>query len=1029
MKSKFMLLLASLALLTAGDLMAKGEADIWKKYKAAERKGETSQLLNFSYAGYRHAEVGVPDVEHTVFNVQDYGAVPNDQFSDREALLLAIEAAEANGSGVIYFPKGRYVFNTKADPCEPIVIKGSNIVLRGEGSGVDGTEIFMQQPFRAPNPVEKWTAPVLITFNGKGYNEKLADVVADSPKGTYSITVDKAPKSLKAGDWVTLRMNNNDPKVIARDLAPHSVGADWSNMLYLGLQIYDYHQVVAIKGNKITFKEPLMREVRQDEGWYLQDFVHVEEVGVEDIAFVGDFQEKFVHHKDDIHDGGWKLIEFEGVVNSWLRRCRFTDVSSAASVRQSANVSIYDASITGNIGHHAVHADASSRIFIGAIADAPAQWHTSGVTKHTMGTVLWRNSHNPNSCFECHASQPRATLFDVTDGGFMRGRCGGAVQNNPNHLNDMVLWNYNETDEAEQDFDFWPSFTPYFRFVPPIIVGFHGAGTTFKASSVAYQESIGKAVEPESLFEAQLKLRLGELPEWIVELREKVAKGDYSGALPIENQVVVSNTAELEAAVAAAKLGDQIVMLDGEYRDVKLIVNHSGTFNKKFEIKAQNPGEVIFCGDVKVEMRGDHTSLSGVYFTRGDRNPKQWKSHGVGLVAIFADYCEVANCLFFDFDMADSSYISTSLDENNRVPKYAHIHHCAFIEKRTFDQVINLNNQRKALKDPSLPKGEPMYHRISHCYFSSPKKKGNAGGGIRVGYWRNDYGRCLIDNNLFERQDSEAEIITSKSMENVYYRNTFLNCQGTMNFRHGDKQVAINNYFIGTDEKLKYGGMYIWGSDHIVGANMFRLSTTIPDRGSAAVYFNSGPEASEHALAHTILFANNTFADTQGFDLNFHTLVDRRRADFGEDKVKAPYGITFLGNGFFSEKPRTQPLINDPESTFGNHTWIDNKYYGMENGLGSEIEGLEKDPSVFMRNDDSKVYLEGFEVASHELLKENMPYTSIEGIDMDFFEAMKYGCALSPATRHSVGPTWCKEYPGDYADTGKFNREMATRKK
>lgn len=62
-----------------------------------------------------------------------------------------------------------------------------------------------------------------------------------------------------------------------------------------------------------------------------------------------------------------------------------------------------------------------------------------------------------------------------------------------------------------------------------------------------------------------------------------------------------------------------------------------------------------------------------------------------------------------------------------------------------------------------------MYHRIDHRFFSNPKKPGNAGGGIRIGYYRKDTGRCIVDSYLFMRQDSEPEIVTSKPQENVYY--------------------------------------------------------------------------------------------------------------------------------------------------------------------------------------------------------------------------------------------------------------------
>lgn len=94
---------------------------------------------------------------------------------------------------------------------------------------------------------------------------------------------------------------------------------------------------------------------------------------------------------------------------------------------------------------------------------------------------------------------------------------GRAVGSNPNHLNDLVFWNYKETDEGNTDFDFWANDSKFWKFLPPIIVVFHGAGTTFLSSQVKYEESNGKPVNPESLYEAQLELRLGKLPQWIIE--------------------------------------------------------------------------------------------------------------------------------------------------------------------------------------------------------------------------------------------------------------------------------------------------------------------------------------------------------------------------------------------------------------------------------------------------------------------------------------------------------------------------------
>ncbi len=1002
-------------------LSAQGDnhSKIWLDYVWGQQKNEATLLPDFSYAGYHHAEKGVPDVNYPIFNVCDYGAVPNDHFSDREAVEKAIVAAEKNGSGIIFFPKGRYHLHEMGDPDTSIAIRSSNIVFRGEGAGADGTEIFMNKPNRAPNPAEKWTSANLFNFSGRAFAPKLTEVTEDAPKGGFSVKV-KDTKSLKVGDYICLRLSNNSPKAIEKELYPYTIDDDWTSLMINGVQINDYRQIVSIKNNVVTFKEPLMREVLASDEWFIQSYPYIEEVGVEDIAFVGNFKLKFDHHNDDIHDGGWKFLEFKNVVNGWIRRCRFTNVSELASIITSANVSVYDCTITGNSGHNSVRSQGSSRIFLGAIDDQPSQWHSVGVSKPALGTVIWRVNTRANSTFESHASQPRFTLFDACRGGFMRGRAGGAIMNNPNHLEGLVFWNYEELDEPTDNFEFWPNDTRWFKFMPPIIVGFHGAGSTFKASQVKYEESNGKPVDPESLFEAQLKLRLGKLPQWIVDLKEIAKNGTYSGLLPQKREVKVTNISTLQQAVENAAIGDVITLADGNYKDIKLIVEASGSFAMPLVIKAENAGKVTFSGDVNVEIRGNHVSLQGIYFTDGARNADDWvhrgPGHGPGLVAIYGDYCEVADCMFYNFDDVKSAYITTSLDENGRVPRYANIHHCAFVGKKTYDQVINLNNTLH--KQEEGAPGIPMYHRVSYCYFSNPKKKGNAGGGIRIGYWRKDFGRCLVDNNLFERQDSEPEIITSKSMENVYYNNTFLNCQGTLNFRHGDKQVAINNFFIGTDTEQEYGGMFVWGRNHLIASNFFFLPTTLRTRGNSALYFNCGPEASEHALAFDMSVINNTFISTAGTDINLAALYERRVEAYGKENVGTPRDIRFIGNQFFSEHPTQHPVLYDPLSVASKQTWIGNIYNGMPLGSKENIEGLKLQNDASLHYDDSKVYVDDVSRVPLSVVKEHLPYNNIEGIDLDFEQLVNFGVSLSPINRRQVGPRWAIGKLKSYTEMG-----------
>ena len=51
---------------------------LWTEFLNAGQTGTESTLLDFSYAGYKHGEKSIPDVSYKIFNIEDYGAIPND---------------------------------------------------------------------------------------------------------------------------------------------------------------------------------------------------------------------------------------------------------------------------------------------------------------------------------------------------------------------------------------------------------------------------------------------------------------------------------------------------------------------------------------------------------------------------------------------------------------------------------------------------------------------------------------------------------------------------------------------------------------------------------------------------------------------------------------------------------------------------------------------------------------------------------------------------------------------------------------
>lgn len=545
--------------ITSG-VIKKTTTEAWNKFTAG---ASDNLLLDFSYAGYKHAEVEAPSVAslkgsgYVEENVREYmNAHP--ELSARDAFLQLLKKHQLTrideeskayqnpeAKVIFYFPEGEYILHSEADntnspnkknpaydskgnnTSNPIGIYGGHFVIKGDGKGK--TKLIMDAPNLPTDKNILYSSPTLLNIkhnSGFGDNSK---VTSDSPKGTFSITVDNASK-FSVGEWVALTMKNNDPILVAQELAPFPVNDKWTGIVKDGVQVQDYHQIEKIEGDVVTFKEPLMYGVEKKWGWYLRKYPHYEEIGIEDLTFVGKAKPEFIHHGTWDDDGGYKPVNMQRVTNSWMRRVEFTSISEACSVTGSANVSVYDIDINGFRGHSAIRSAGSSRVFMGKIKDfsdginaktkafekGVGQFHSVGVSKPSMGAVIWNVSWGSDACFEAHATQPRATLIDNCSGAFFQGRHGGAESELPNHLGDLTVWNFYATHSPQgAGFNNWGGW----KIHMPLFIGFHGEKTNFNLEQVKLDESNGVPVEPRSLYEAQLEKRRGQVPAWLKALK------------------------------------------------------------------------------------------------------------------------------------------------------------------------------------------------------------------------------------------------------------------------------------------------------------------------------------------------------------------------------------------------------------------------------------------------------------------------------------------------------------------------------
>ena len=560
----------------------------WQHFKT----GENNVLPDYSYAGYNHGESapqGAFSLGYQVINVKERMTAKN--MTAREALISILQEKgmtkvngtnklNANAKIVIYFPAGDYVLHNDDDNTRDeskqkdavdsknnnvssgIEIYGGNFVIKGDGP--DKTRLIMETPNLPTSISNLSSSPILLAIkhtngpNNAGNSPKLASVTENAKRGDFTVKV-SGTTGISSGQWVQLRLRSGDRELVKKEIGPIALNENWaiakapisinqsSDDLY-GVKITEFHQVKSAANGKITFYEPIMHDIdikyNDTEGWEIRTYKYLENVGIEDLSFVGNALDGYAHHGEGHaeqakvgwqYDGAYKPLLLQRVVNSWVRNVHFESVSEALTFAESANSSAYDIRISGKRGHSAVRSQGSSRVFIGKVRDESAgndvygkscqgQFHGCGVSKPSVGTVLWNVTWGNDACFESHATQPRATLIDNCSGGLVYYRAGGDENEVPNHLGDLTLWNLDVTgtDSHASNFAWWSDSDTWWKIFPPIVVGTHGMNVKFPGKGqqqVTYEESTGMKVSPESLYEAQLRERLGYVPGWLNALK------------------------------------------------------------------------------------------------------------------------------------------------------------------------------------------------------------------------------------------------------------------------------------------------------------------------------------------------------------------------------------------------------------------------------------------------------------------------------------------------------------------------------
>lgn len=502
------------------------ESAIWKKFTGEINNPEIPMLFDYSYAGYKLGEQGIPEkFKHLkVFNVLDFGAIPNDSISDQIAIQKAIHAAEKNKGGIVFFPSGDFLVNVNPTNSNPITINDSNIILKGSGLGEEGTTIEMKHHMLQSYPDEpEWKVSYMFKFSAYKKGSGKTPIISNAKAGDFVVEVESG-QLFRNAKYIQLEMPYN-LDAVSEALDGKQPRPQWEKIKEKGVTFIENHQIKSINGHRITLKDPLINTIDVSKNWQANQYLPLENVGVEDVHFKANFKEQYVHHKDYIHDNAWSIISMNTVSSSWVRRCRFSNITGAVEMYNSYASSILMLLIDGNSGHKLTNVTKSSRILTGLITDVTnnGQFHGAAMSHWTSGSVIWRVKTHKQG-WDSHGDIPKNNLVDLYEAAKMTSH-GGFYKNEPHHLKGLTLWNYKRVGDPVINYDFW-SLSGHgiywgFAAVNPIIVGLHGTETTFNENNVGYMESLGREVLPQSLYEAQLKHRLGNTPKWIPENKKE----------------------------------------------------------------------------------------------------------------------------------------------------------------------------------------------------------------------------------------------------------------------------------------------------------------------------------------------------------------------------------------------------------------------------------------------------------------------------------------------------------------------------
>lgn len=472
-------------------------------------KTDILQVPNFSFAGCHFTDI--PNHEMHVYNVTDEGIFPNTNEDVTQKVQLLIDKVGKQNGGRIYFPKGRYLFNTNKAEGTFLQINYSNIVLEGEMDDKgDPLAELISCNHTLNGEKFPWLSPFFITtgesiqrsniFWGIQFKKKkniitrsgsLADPGSDgtilTPKYATTVTVDASKgncvlkvadaTSLRGTKYIVLAMFNNPNGDLIRDiLSTDKLRPEWVTAHRAGDEVApSYQDLLEIKTinedtHEITLTNPLRRNINLKYHPEIYSVDMLEHICIRNLKISSKWNGLFRHHGFPIYysvkqsqemDYGWNGINMKRVAHGVIENIIFKDLTNPLYVMDSRNVTVRNIVFTGYDGHQGikVYEHACDNLFQNIDFKchyADMMGGEGNAYGNVFSNVRYTNPYFKPVDFDFHGfsegpmSPPSYNLFECIYG-FAHIKAGGALYNQPACAKENVWWNIETEGEKIGD--------------------------------------------------------------------------------------------------------------------------------------------------------------------------------------------------------------------------------------------------------------------------------------------------------------------------------------------------------------------------------------------------------------------------------------------------------------------------------------------------------------------------------------------------------------------------------------------------